>query len=160
MILPICFTSQAEKLVSDDAEPKVCGSGLRVSPFTQFLPAASIVDGGTKKSLGRDYAKTPFLAKEDWASVERVSKWRTKEWKWVECNCSDSLFPFPYPLGNWLNCRIPCQSFTCHGIRIAFIVSCLDLQSLPMHVKEVHQSDRVFCSCSGKLTLLMKSQLF
>ena len=156
MILPVCFTSQAEKLVSDDAEPKVCGSGLRVSPFTQFLPAVSIVDGGTKKSLGRGYAKTPFLAEEDWASVKRVSKWRTKEWKWVECNCSDSLFRFPYPLGNWLSCRIPFQSFACHGIR-TFFVSCLDFQSLPTHVNKVDQSGSVFCSCSGKLTMLMKS---
>ena len=44
------------------------------------------------------------------------------------------------------NCRIPGHSFTCHWIRIASIVLCLDLQSLPTHVSEVDQSGWVFCN--------------
>ena len=57
-----------------------------------------------------------------------------------------------YPLiRKWLNCRIPCYSFTCHWIRIASIVLCLDLQSLPTHINEVDQSGRVFCRYSCKI---------
>ena len=33
----------------------------------------------------------------------------------------------------WLSFRIPCHSFTCHWIRITFIVLCLHLWSLPTH---------------------------
>ena len=44
------------------------------------------------------------------------------------------------------NFRIPRNSFTCHWIRIAFIVLCLDLQSLPTHVSEADQSCGVFWS--------------
>ena len=42
------------------------------------------------------------------------------------------------------NFRIPRNSFTCHWIRIASIVLCLDLQSLPTHVSEADQSCGVF----------------
>ena len=42
--------------------------------------------------------------------------------------------------------RIPRNSFTCHLIRIASIVLCLDLQSLPTHVSEADQSCGVFWS--------------
>ena len=38
------------------------------------------------------------------------------------------------------NCRIPSHSLTCHWIRIASIVLCLDLQSLPTHVSEAEKS--------------------
>ena len=34
------------------------------------------------------------------------------------------------------SCRIPCHSFTCHWIRITFIVLCLNLQSLVTDVDE------------------------
>ena len=44
----------------------------------------------------------------------------------------------------WSNFRIPRNSFTCHWIRIASIVLCLDLQSLPTHVSEADQSCGVF----------------
>ena len=44
------------------------------------------------------------------------------------------------------NFRIPRNSFTCHWIRIASIVLCLDLQSLPTHVSEADQSCGVFWS--------------
>ena len=44
------------------------------------------------------------------------------------------------------NCRIPGHSFICHWIRIASIVLCLNLQSLPTHVSEADQSGQVFCS--------------
>ena len=57
---------------------------------------------------------------------------------------------------NWTGCsvwhesrsnfRIPRNSFTCHWIRIASIVLCLDLQSLPTHVSEADQSCGVFWS--------------
>ena len=46
------------------------------------------------------------------------------------------------------NFRIPRNSFTCHWIRIASIVLCLDLQSLPTHVSEADQSCGVFWSFS------------
>ena len=46
----------------------------------------------------------------------------------------------------WSNFRIPRNSFTCHWIRIASIVLCLDLQSLPTHVSEADQSCGVFWS--------------
>ena len=44
------------------------------------------------------------------------------------------------------NFRIPRNSFTCHWIRIASIVLCLDLQSLPTHVSEAEMSCGVFWS--------------
>ena len=37
-----------------------------------------------------------------------------------------------------------------HWIRIASIVLCLDLQSLPTHVSDAEQSGRVFCSLAAK----------
>ena len=46
----------------------------------------------------------------------------------------------------WSNFRIPRNSFTCHWIRIASIVLCLDLQSLPTHVSEAEMSCGVFWS--------------
>ena len=57
-----------------------------------------------------------------------------------------------------LSCRTPCHSFTCHLLRITFIVLCLDLQSLLTHVNEVDQSGCVFCSCSV-FTFNMKKPL-
>ena len=48
------------------------------------------------------------------------------------------------------NFRIPHKSFTCHWIRIASIVLCLDLQSLPTHVSEADQSCGVFWSLAHK----------
>ena len=45
--------------------------------------------------------------------------------------------------------RIPRNSFTCHWIRIASIVLCLDLQSLPTHVSEAQMSCGVFWSLAG-----------
>ena len=54
------------------------------------------------------------------------------------CTC----FSFTF----WSNFRIPRNSFTCHWIRIASIVLCLDLQSLPTHVSEADQSCGVFWS--------------
>ena len=47
-----------------------------------------------------------------------------------------------------LNCRILCHSIACYWLRKASTVLCLVLQSLPTHVNEVDQSDRVFCLCS------------
>ena len=44
------------------------------------------------------------------------------------------------------NCRVPGHSFTCHWIRIASLILCLDLQSLPIHVSEADQSGRILCS--------------
>ena len=40
------------------------------------------------------------------------------------------------------NFRIPRNLFTCHWIRIASIVLCLDLQSLPTHVNELRSKLR------------------
>ena len=51
----------------------------------------------------------------------------------------------------WSNFRIPCNSFTCHWIRIASIVLCLDLQSLPTHVSEAEMSCGVFWSLAGNI---------
>ena len=50
------------------------------------------------------------------------------------------------------NFRIPRNSFTCHWIRIASIVLCLDLQSLPTHVSEADQSCGVFWNLAITLT--------
>ena len=44
------------------------------------------------------------------------------------------------------SCRIPCHLFTCHWIRITFIVLCLNLQSLVTDVDEGGWCGRVFCS--------------
>ena len=41
---------------------------------------------------------------------------------------------------------VPRNSFTCHWIRIASLVLCLDLQSLTTHVSEADQSCGVFWS--------------
>ena len=65
------------------------------------------------------------------------------------------LFEWPVSrvvLAHRSNCRIPSHSFTCHCIRIASIVLCLDLQSLPTRVSEADQSGRVFCSLAGAYT--------
>ena len=51
-----------------------------------------------------------------------------------------------YSVRSRSNFRIPRNSFTCHWIRIASIVLCLDLQSLPTHVSEADQSCGVFWS--------------
>ena len=48
------------------------------------------------------------------------------------------------------NFRIPRNSFTCHWIRIASIVLCLDLQSFPTHVSEADQSCGVFWNLALK----------
>ena len=46
-----------------------------------------------------------------------------------------------------LNYRIQGNLFACHWIRIASILICLVLQSVPTHVNEVDQSGPEFCSC-------------
>ena len=51
----------------------------------------------------------------------------------------------------WSNFRIPRNSFTCHWIRIASIVLCLDLQSLPTHVSEAEMSCGVFWSLADQV---------
>ena len=60
------------------------------------------------------------------------------------------------------NFRIPRNSFTCHWIRIASIVLCLDLQSLPTHVSEADQSCGVFWSlaplCHGNFILACRTK--
>ena len=53
------------------------------------------------------------------------------------------------------NFRIPRNSFTCHWIRIASIVLCLDLQSLPTHVSEADQSCGVFWSLAPTGNILL-----
>ena len=69
----------------------------------------------------------------------------------------------------WSNFRIPRNSFTCHWIRIASIVLCLDLQSLPTHVSEADQSCGVFwslallftpCPCVSTLSLILQYHYF
>ena len=64
------------------------------------------------------------------------------EWSEIskEINCEGKQIS----LGS--NFRIPRNSFTCHWIRIASIVLCLDLQSLPTHVSEAEMSCGVFWS--------------
>ena len=47
------------------------------------------------------------------------------------------VFTFAMVVSHWSNFRIPRNLFTCHWIRIASIVLCLDLQSLPTHVNEL-----------------------
>ena len=56
---------------------------------------------------------------------------------------------------DWSNFRIPRNSFTCHWIRIASIVLCLDLQSLPTHVSEADQSCGVFWSLATGFSVLV-----
>ena len=54
-------------------------------------------------------------------------------------------------MNSWSNFRILRNSFTCHWIRIASIVLCLDLQSLPKHVSEAEMSCGVFWSLAELL---------
>ena len=58
----------------------------------------------------------------------------------------------------WSNFRIPRNSFTCHWIRIASIVLCLDLQSLPTHVSEADQSCGVFWSLADPFITVVSSE--
>ena len=61
-------------------------------------------------------------------------------------NFCDMIFQCSYFFWIGSNFRIPRNSFTCHWIRIASIVLCLDLQSLPTHVSEAEMSCGVFWS--------------
>ena len=57
------------------------------------------------------------------------------------------------------NFRIPRNSFTCHWIRIASIVLCLDLQSLPTHVSEAEMSCGVFWSLAKRTDAMSLSTM-
>ena len=67
---------------------------------------------------------------------------------------------------DWSNFRIPRNLFTCHWIRIASIVLCLDLQSLPTHVNELRGilkfSPKIHFICwkSYGLLLAVQANLF